>query len=50
MPKIVFIEGTINENDREKAPDMTETIYAKTRKELKDSDDVNDNKTNNTDA
>lgn len=50
MSKIVFIEGVRNEKDRERSPEITETIYAKTNKELKDSDDVNDNETNNTNA
>lgn len=50
MSKIVFIEGVIDEKDRERAPEVTETIYAKTKKEFKDSDDVNDNETNNTSA
>lgn len=50
MSNIIFVEAELNERDRDRASNKTETIYAVRKKEIKDSDETNDNEANNTNA
>jgi hypothetical protein len=50
MSKIIIIEKERIESDRDRAPNSTETIYAIKKEEVKDSDELNGNETNNANA
>lgn len=42
MSKIIFLEGEVQESDKDRAPEPSEIIYSKKYKERKESDVTND--------
>lgn len=50
MSKIIFVEGIIRECDKDRAPESSETFYAKNYIGEKEDIDGENNETNNTNA